>query len=427
MTKLFAEYLKEADDNPANIIMSVAELIRKDMDADNKVAKTSVPFFLMQLRNAGLPISYSGLKAYYNAHPELKNVIQTFNDEDIIFVGQGDEADGETLGEPQGDIPPEEVVDNMAKRAMNKRMNELDDNMIEGKDKGASKEEEDEFHVALDDLVHKTFGHSSMEKKKKMEDNAMPTHVPSGKFKGDKIIVGKEVGLSPFNYHATVDSYDYADDTGANSPVGHGKTPEEAVEDLLDQLDELDEEVINEKLSQEEQEVLDELIEDYIYAVIGYYDNDGSYPYPDDILKIIRQEYGDKIADQVDQWETKILDKGYKFSSADKGRNPTRITKSGMANKTDINTLKNSLKNKLRDKVGPKGPLPEEFDYWQSPSSLAKLAGISERKLSKSEEGKREKYVKGMKKAKADFKDRYGKDAESVMYATATKMAKGGK
>jgi hypothetical protein len=255
VTKLFAEYLKEADDNPANIIMSVAELIRKDMDADNEVAKTSVPFFLMQLRNAGLPISYSGLKAYYNAHPELKNVIQTFNDQDIIFVGQGDEADSETLGEPQGDIPPEEVVDNMAKRAMNKRMNELDDNMIEGKDEGASKEEEDEFHVALDDLVHKTFGHSSMEKKKKQP----------------------------------------------------------AVEDLLDQLDELDEEV------------------------------------------------------------------------------------------------------------------NQEFDYWQSPTSLAKLAGVSERKLSKSEEGKREKYVKGMKKAKADFKDRYGKDAESVMYATATKMAKGEK
>ena len=29
-----------------------------------------------------------------------------------------------------------------------------------------------------------------------------------------------------------------------------------------------------------------------------------------------------------------------------------------------------------------------------------------------------------MKKAKGDFKDRYGDDAEGVMYATATKMAK---
>jgi hypothetical protein len=29
-----------------------------------------------------------------------------------------------------------------------------------------------------------------------------------------------------------------------------------------------------------------------------------------------------------------------------------------------------------------------------------------------------------MKKAKGDFQDRYGDDAEAVMYATATKMAK---
>ena len=49
---------------------------------------------------------------------------------------------------------------------------------------------------------------------------------------------------------------------------------------------------------------------------------------------------------------------------------------------------------------------------------------IAERSLSKGEEKNKEKYVKGMKKAKGDFKDRYGDDAEAVMYATATKMAK---
>ena len=52
------------------------------------------------------------------------------------------------------------------------------------------------------------------------------------------------------------------------------------------------------------------------------------------------------------------------------------------------------------------------------------LSSMLERKLSKGESKKKEKYVKGMKKAKGDFKDRYGKDAEAVMYATATKMAK---
>ena len=50
---------------------------------------------------------------------------------------------------------------------------------------------------------------------------------------------------------------------------------------------------------------------------------------------------------------------------------------------------------------------------------------FNERSLTKSEEDKKEDIVKGMKKNKDDFKKRYGKDAKAVMYATATKMAKG--
>ena len=49
---------------------------------------------------------------------------------------------------------------------------------------------------------------------------------------------------------------------------------------------------------------------------------------------------------------------------------------------------------------------------------------VSERKLSEPEKKEKEKVVKGMKKNKKDFKKRYGDDAESVMYATATKIAK---
>ena len=47
----------------------------------------------------------------------------------------------------------------------------------------------------------------------------------------------------------------------------------------------------------------------------------------------------------------------------------------------------------------------------------------SGRSMTKGEMNKREKIVKGMKKNKAGFKKRYGKDAEAVMYATATKQA----
>lgn len=49
---------------------------------------------------------------------------------------------------------------------------------------------------------------------------------------------------------------------------------------------------------------------------------------------------------------------------------------------------------------------------------------VNERELSKGEMKKREDIVKGMKKGLKDFKSRYGKDAKSVMYATATKLAK---
>jgi len=49
---------------------------------------------------------------------------------------------------------------------------------------------------------------------------------------------------------------------------------------------------------------------------------------------------------------------------------------------------------------------------------------MQERKLTKPEAKAKERIVKDLKPAMADFKKRYGKDADAVMYATATKNAK---
>ena len=52
-----------------------------------------------------------------------------------------------------------------------------------------------------------------------------------------------------------------------------------------------------------------------------------------------------------------------------------------------------------------------------------KKSKVVEAKMTEKEMEKREDIVKGMKKNKSGFKKRYGDDAKSVMYATATKLA----
>lgn len=49
---------------------------------------------------------------------------------------------------------------------------------------------------------------------------------------------------------------------------------------------------------------------------------------------------------------------------------------------------------------------------------------LEEKKLSKAETAKKEKFVKGMKKKFGSFKSKYGERAKDVMYGTATNMAK---
>ena len=64
---------------------------------------------------------------------------------------------------------------------------------------------------------------------------------------------------------------------------------------------------------------------------------------------------------------------------------------------------------------------------WKSVSEETEeeVEQIEEKHMTDDEMTKREKIVKSMKKGFAGFKQRYGKDAKSVMYATATKQAMG--
>ena len=67
---------------------------------------------------------------------------------------------------------------------------------------------------------------------------------------------------------------------------------------------------------------------------------------------------------------------------------------------------------------------PQDIKKAAQAAANSMQESMYERSLTKGEEKEKERLVKGMKKNKDDFKKRYGKDAEAVMYATATKNAK---
>lgn len=67
----------------------------------------------------------------------------------------------------------------------------------------------------------------------------------------------------------------------------------------------------------------------------------------------------------------------------------------------------------------------ENHEYQKNRAMLDVIRqAVKERSLSPDEKQKKEKYVKGMKKAGGEFKKRYGERGEEVMHATASKMAK---
>ena len=62
-------------------------------------------------------------------------------------------------------------------------------------------------------------------------------------------------------------------------------------------------------------------------------------------------------------------------------------------------------------------------EHAQHLKSMREEVELDERTMTSADKTEREKIVKSMKKGLAGFKSRYGKDAKSVMYATATKQA----
>jgi hypothetical protein len=104
--------------------MSAAMLAQTRASSSGKQGKLSMNGFLQMLANAGIMMDYDGFKTVFDTNPQLKNVIAQFNKDEITFVGDSDDEDA-GFEEPQGDMPDDERVAKMAKRATKMRTEEF--------------------------------------------------------------------------------------------------------------------------------------------------------------------------------------------------------------------------------------------------------------------------------------------------------------
>ena len=137
---------------------------------------------------------------------------------------------------------------------------------------------------------------------------------------------------------------------------------------------------------------------DYLQGVYNYEEYQKLNPYREEIDNDTLQKHAGIVQKHIDE----ILAKETKIDDIDTKPGMMRIL-SKRVNEVEKEMAKENRKN------------TDEAHGGQHTSSG--------RSMSKGEMNKREKIVKGMKKDKAGFKKRYGKDAEAVMYATATKQA----
>ena len=140
------------------------------------------------------------------------------------------------------------------------------------------------------------------------------------------------------------------------------------------------------------------LAADYLQAVYHYEDYQKLNPYREELDSGLRQRHAGIIQKHLDE----ILERKCRAEDVDTKPGMMRIL-AKRVNEVEKEIAKEQRKN------------TDEAHGGQHTSSG--------RSMTKGEMNKREKIVKGMKKNKAGFKKRYGKDAEAVMYATATKNA----
>lgn len=117
-------------DSAVDAVMGAATIAQQKASAMGKQGQLSMNGFLQMLANTGIVMDYEGFKSVFDTNPQLKNVIAKFDKDTITFASDADE---EQAGyeEPQTDMPDDERVAKMAKRATKTR-EDVNEEQLEG-------------------------------------------------------------------------------------------------------------------------------------------------------------------------------------------------------------------------------------------------------------------------------------------------------
>lgn len=116
-------YLSEAPEESANANLLMVLLYLKEQaenDAENATLRTDSVIQLV--RNAGdMMFNYHALTVAFENDDAVKNLIQTFNKDELTLKSESESDEDEEMSDEEPQMPPEDVVQDMAKSAANKR------------------------------------------------------------------------------------------------------------------------------------------------------------------------------------------------------------------------------------------------------------------------------------------------------------------
>ena len=154
---------------------------------------------------------------------------------------------------------------------------------------------------------------------------------------------------------------------------------------------------------------------------------------PEELEEFMQTEEYEQLDELSKELLSRYKEKAKKSADSLTGRSKTYATMAKNverdANNRNTNVMKANKKLAMKEGVESfeeqTHTTVEFIDYNDVNGVKYAEIDLEERKLTDAETEKKEDTVKSMKKNLSGFKERYGKDAKSVMYATATKQAKG--